>query len=187
MPTPPFRFPVVIQPGWKNSGPAHWQSHWQHRLGARRVSTRDWHAPQLDDWLAGLDKALDAAGEPALVIAHSLGCVALAHYARAHPHRVAAAVLVAPADVERAGVPAEIAGFGPIPREALPFPSLLIASDDDPFCRAARAETLAGHWGSELVWLSGAGHINAESGHGPWPEGLTRVGDWLAGQPRLAA
>ncbi|KZE32450.1 hypothetical protein EV683_1262 [Crenobacter luteus] len=180
---PPF--PVVVQPGWKNSGAAHWQSHWQVALGARRVHNRDWYAPRLGDWLAGLDAALDAAGEPALVIAHSLGCVTLAHYARRHPHRVAAAVLVAPADVERAGAPEQIAGFGPIPREPLPFPSLLIASDDDPFCRAERAQSLAGHWGSELVWLAGAGHINADSGHGPWQEGLELLDDWLAG--RLAA
>ncbi|RXZ43441.1 RBBP9/YdeN family alpha/beta hydrolase [Crenobacter cavernae] len=182
---PPF--PVVVQPGWKNSGPEHWQSHWQAALSATRVENRDWHAPQLDDWLDGLDTALDQAGEPALVIAHSLGCIALAHYARRHPHRVAAAILVAPADVERAAVPSEIAGFGPIPREALPFPSLLIASDDDPYCRAERAQSLAELWGSELVWLPGAGHINPDSGYGPWPDGLVLLDDWLAGRHRRIA
>ena len=72
-------------------------------------------------------------------------------------------------------------GFAPVPRERLPFPSMLLASADDPYCRPERARHFAAAWGSELVEVGPAGHINAESGHGPWPDGVLRFGRFLAG------
>ena len=132
-------FDLIIQPGWRNSGPRHWQSHWQRRLGATRVETGDWDAPQLEDWLQGLDRALALARKPVIVIAHSLGCVAVAHYAQRQPQRIAGALLVAPADVERPFVPRELMGFAPTPRQPLPFPARMVASSNDPFCKTPRA------------------------------------------------
>jgi predicted alpha/beta hydrolase family esterase len=129
------QFDFVIQPGWRNSGPTHWQSHWQYELGARRVHTRNWDQPGLSDWQHGLQAALAGCARPAIVIAHSLGCINLAHLAQRQPTAIAGALLVAPADVERPNVPAEIAGFGPIPRTRLPFPSRLVASTNDPYCQ----------------------------------------------------
>ena len=183
-------WPLLIQPGWQDSGPEHRQSHWQQRLGARRVHNRDWHAPQLEEWLAGLHAGLEACGRPAVVIAHSLGCITVAHYARRHPERIAAALLVAPADVERSAVPAALAGFGPIPRAPLPFPAVVVASSNDPYCLPVRAAALAAAWQAPVEWLSGAGHINAGSGLGGWQEGeryLQRLYEQLqAGPARIA-
>jgi hypothetical protein len=172
------RFDFVIQPGWRNSGPQHWQSHWQQQLGARRVHNQNWDEPELADWLAGLENALAGCRRPAIVIAHSLGCITLAHAAERHAGRIAGALLVAPADVERANVPAEIAGFGPIPRQRLPFPARMIASTNDLFCHPERARLLGQRWGSPIHWLDHGGHINVESGHGAWPEGLALLANF---------
>ena len=79
-------FDYIIQPGWNNSGPEHWQSHWQQTWAATRVANHDWQTPQLDDWLAALDAAVAAATQPVIVIAHSLGCATVAHYAAHLPH-----------------------------------------------------------------------------------------------------
>ncbi|HJV07368.1 MAG TPA: alpha/beta hydrolase [Chromobacteriaceae bacterium] len=170
-----FGVDFIIQPGWKNSGPQHWQSHWQQLLGAIRVEHDNWQQPQLETWLAALDRALDQARRPAIVIAHSLGCITVAHHAARHPGRIAGALLVAPADVERAFAPRELMGFAPVPRLALPFPTRLIASTNDPFCKASRSARLAGYWQSPINWLQQAGHINVDSGHSQWEDGLSHL------------
>lgn len=173
MPTPVFDY--LIQPGWHGSEPEHWQSHWQHVLGASRVDNHDWSTPGLDDWVTALDAAVRRASRPVIVVAHSLGCATVAHHAARHGARVAGALLVAPADVERANAPDALRPFAPLPHAALPFPSLVVASDDDPFCPPPRSAQLARRWGSELVWLHRAGHINRASGHQRWDDGLA----WL--------
>lgn len=165
-------FDFIIQPGWRGSAADHWQSHWEQRLQAIRVKNANWEQPDLDSWLAGLDQALSQARRPAIVIAHSLGCITVAHYARRHPNRIAGALLVAPADVERPFVPRELMPFAPLPRQPLPFASRVVASDNDPFCKSARAARMAGYWQSPLTWLRQAGHINVASGHQQWEEGL---------------
>ncbi|OWY38126.1 alpha/beta hydrolase [Xenophilus sp. AP218F] len=164
-------FDLLIQPGWNDSGPEHWQSHWQRALGARRVENRDWRQPRLLDWLQGLECALAACDKPALVVAHSLGCIAVAHYAQRRPDAIAGALLVAPADVERAFVPRELMDFAPLPRQPLPFPARIVASSNDPFCKTARAARMAGYWRAPISWLRDAGHINVDSGHKEWPQG----------------
>jgi predicted alpha/beta hydrolase family esterase len=170
----------LIVPGWRNSGPDHWQSRWQASLaGARRVEQHEWQQPRRADWIAGLQSALDAlpAGQRALLIAHSLGCITVAHWALgaepAQRHRVAGAFLVAPADVERATCVASLRDFAPIPRQRLPFETLVVASDDDPCCRLSRALGFADDWDADTRALRGAGHINVDSGHGDWHDGLT--------------
>jgi uncharacterized protein len=90
------------------------------------------------------------------------------------------AFLVAPPDVEEADlIPAVERSFAPVPRDPLPFPSLLVASRSDPYCAYARAEDLAFAWGSALLDAGEAGHINTASGYGPWPEGLMRFAGFL--------
>lgn len=168
----------LILPGWQGSPDLHWQSHWQRCLpGARRVEQRNWLTPRRVDWVETLDRALDAA--PVVVVAHSLGCATLAHWAaQASPERlgrVLGALLVAPADVERPDCPAALRDFAPLPRQRLPFPSLLVASDNDPAASVPRALAMAGDWGAEAVVLPGAGHINVKSGHCRWEEGFA----WL--------
>lgn len=168
-------FDYIIQPGWNNSPDDHWQSHWQRRLGARRVQNHEWQQPQLADWLAALDDAVAAARQPVIVIAHSLGCATVAHYAARHGHRLAGALLVAPADVERASAPAALQPFAPLPALALPFPARVVASDSDPFSLPLRSARMAALWQSPLSWLQGAGHINVASGHQQWNEGFAEL------------
>ncbi|UFH49530.1 RBBP9/YdeN family alpha/beta hydrolase [Pseudomonas sp. KNUC1026] len=167
----------LILPGWQNSGPDHWQTHWEQLLpNSARVEQADWQAPVRSAWVQALDDALSASDQPAMLIAHSLGCITVAHWAAlASPAalaKVRGALLVAPADVERANCPAALAGFAPIPRQPFPFPSVLVGSDNDPAASAARALELARAWGSEAGVLAGAGHINAKAGFHQWEQGF---------------
>jgi uncharacterized protein len=161
--------PILIVPGLRNSGPAHWQSHWQKQMpGSRRVGQQDWFEPDPQAWAAAIAREIAAAPEPPMVIAHSFGCLATLRAAFSGA-RIRAALLVAPADPERFGIDAELAS------RPLPFASTLVASSNDPWLKLIRAGTLAAAWGSQLVLYRNAGHINAESGFGPWPQGLTHV------------
>jgi len=167
----------LIVPGWQNSSADHWQSHWQQCLpNAARVEQDDWFAPQPQAWVARLDEAVRAAPGPLVLIAHSLGCVTVARWAAQADAqgraRVAGALLVAPADVERPGCPLPLQGFAPIARQALPFPSLLVGSDNDAAATPQRALQLARDWGSDAVLLPGAGHINAAAGFQRWEQGF---------------
>lgn len=175
MPSDSIRYLIV--PGWHNSGEDHWQTHWQAVLpNSARVEQADWASPQRHAWVAQLDAAIRASDTPAVLIAHSLGCVAVAHWAATAPkaiaRRVLGALLVAPADVERPNCPPALAGFAPIPRQPLPFPTHLVGSDNDPAASAARALELARGWGSEAGILTGAGHINAKAGFNRWEQGF---------------
>ncbi|MGB4074120.1 alpha/beta hydrolase [Pseudomonas sp.] len=167
----------LIVPGWQGSADDHWQSHWQHSLpNSARVEQADWLAPQREDWVAELQRSIAGDPRPTILIAHSLGCITVAHWAAQAPvellRRVRAALLVAPADVERANCPAALQNFAPIPQQPLPFPSQLVGSDNDSAASAARAIELARDWGSDAAILSGAGHINVKSGHQRWEQGF---------------
>jgi predicted alpha/beta hydrolase family esterase len=173
---------ILIVPGYTNSGPDHWQSRWQQRLStARRVEQDDWHRPVRDAWVSRLRETVEGCRRPVVLIAHSLGVVTVVHAAPLLPsHGVRGAFLVAPPDVEAPDlVPAIERSFAPIPRDPLPFPSLLVASRSDPYCSYHRAEDFAFAWGSALLDAGEAGHINTESGFGPWPEGLMRFAGFL--------
>jgi uncharacterized protein len=164
--------PVLILPGYDNSGPQHWQSLWEAAHPEyRRVQQKSWTAPVCDDWVAALDAAIVAAGDPPVLVAHSLGCMAIAHHAARHTRLVHGALLVAPPNVDDPDFPDVIQGFRPIPRRPLPFPSIVVSSSDDWFMAADDARELAGAWGSRFVLLERGGHINADAGFGPWPEG----------------
>lgn len=170
--------PILIIPGLYNSGPDHWQSHWERDLPtAERVDQTDWERPTLGDWTASLAEAVRRR-PGAILVAHSLGCALVCHLAQVTGGRgVRAALLVAPADVNREGPAGRLLiGFSPIPRLRLPFPSLVAASRDDPYVAIDRAEAFARSWGSRFVDLGRAGHVNVESGHGPWPRGRA----WLS-------
>ncbi|AOY00754.1 alpha/beta hydrolase [Jeongeupia sp. USM3] len=183
---------IVVVPGWRDSGPAHWQSRWCRQYPAMaRVVQHDWDVPSARDWVDGLETTVARAPGQVIIVAHSLGCVTLGHWAvlSRHAARVASALLVAPADVAREEAPASFATFLPLPAAKLPFVSAVVASDNDPVCSAARSMTLARDWGSRCVLLSGLGHINADSGLDDWPLGLKLLGQLIpaAVPQRLAA
>ena len=166
---------VLILPGWQNSGPDHWQSRWERAHGYTRVEQHDWQRPLRGDWIARLEDVLlsrDLARDgPAVLVAHSLGCVHVAAWA-AHSrntHRVKAALLVAPPDVERDDLRQMLPGWAPLPLQTLPFTTVLLASSNDPFCAPERARQFAVAWGAGLLDAGPRGHLNAESGLGDWP------------------
>lgn len=163
---------VLVIPGWTGSGPGHWQTLWERaRPGIVRVEMEDWDRPDRAAWVARLDDAVSA-GPPPVLVAHSLGCLVVAHWAAGEPAaRARAALLVAPPDVEAEGTPAELAGFVPIPIRPLPFPSVVVASRTDPWIEFGRAWAIAEAWGSSLVDAGDAGHLNTDAGYGPWPDG----------------
>lgn len=171
-----------IVPGLGNSGPGHWQTYFERQNPAfTRIEQREWNAPTRAEWVETIEQAL--AGEDlsqVVLIGHSLGCVTIAHWANAYGHRIKGALLVAPSDVETpqyATFPTT--GFGPMPLHRLPFPSKVVASTNDPWVSLDRARQFAEAWGSELVVLGEAGHINAASGHGDWPAGIALLQEWV--------
>jgi uncharacterized protein len=169
----PDAAPILIVPGLYNSEPDHWQSHWQRELPAAwRVEQFDWEQPTLGDWVAGLVEAVRL-HPGAVLVGHSLGCALIAHLARLRGGRgIGGALLVAPADVERSRPAGRLLqGFAPMPRERLPFPSLVVASRNDPYVEIERAQAFASSWGSDFVDLGRAGHINVAAGFGEWRHG----------------
>lgn len=163
---------IVIVPGWKNSGPGHWQSLWAQRLpGAVRVAMaeEDWQRPKQAVWLQAIGKTILAQPGPVVVVAHSLCCIATTLLLPEVADRICGALLVAPADPERRG---PLVDFAPVPYQPLPYRSIVVASTNDPFCPVRTAGAYARSWGSEVVRLQNAGHINIESGFGEWPLGL---------------
>jgi uncharacterized protein len=125
---------VLIVPGLGDSGPAHWQTHWQQaRPGWRRVVQNNWDQPDRDDWIACLERDVRAARGKVILVGHSLACALIAHWAaRCDTSRVASALLVAPSDVESPRhTPDEVRCFAPIPLAPLPFRSVVVASSND--------------------------------------------------------
>ena len=88
-------------------------------------------------------------------------------------------VYVAPADVDASpAIPASLGNFAGVPRTILPFPSVLVASQNDPYITPDRARLFASAWGATLFDAGACGHINVASGFGPWPQGLQILRDF---------
>lgn len=167
---------TLILPGLSSSGPEHWQTLWEQRdPSCRRVHQAEWEAPRCADWVTTLDDAVARSADPVVLVAHSAACALVAHWARdasaGNLERVRGALLVAPADPDGPNFPLGPTGFAPMPLRRLPFPSIVVASRDDVYVTLERAREYASAWGSELVDLGDAGHINASSGLGDWPTG----------------
>jgi hypothetical protein len=167
---------TLILPGLGNSGPEHWQSHWERTdTTCRRVMQAEWDAPHGGDWVETLSQAIRADEQPVVLVAHSSSCALVAHWARsASPTdlaRIRGALLVAPSDPEGPAFPAGPVGFAPVPLARLPFPSVVVASTDDVYVSHEQARAYANAWGSAFVDVGAAGHINAASGLGDWPTG----------------
>ncbi len=161
---------VIIVPGWRDSGPGHWQTLWAERVvGAVRVQQDDWVSPAREAWVDSIARTVLAQASPVVIAAHSLGCIATAHLPAEVQARIQGALLVAPADPERRGA---LADFAPVPFQKLPYRSVLVASSNDPFCPVRLAGAFARAWGSEFVRVQDGGHLNVASGHGHWPLGL---------------
>ncbi|SOC87025.1 hypothetical protein SAMN05660766_0690 [Curtobacterium sp. 314Chir4.1] len=174
----------MIVPGIWNSDPDHWQSRWQAERaavdpgGVVRIEPASWSEPDPSDWSAAITRAVRSLDEPPVLVAHSLGVLAVAGWL-GEPGRpsVAGAFLVAPPDPAAPGFPAEAAGFAE-PHAASAVPTVLVISDDDPYCSADRAVGFADVLGAGAVRIGARGHVNVASGVGDWPAGRTLLGDF---------
>jgi predicted alpha/beta hydrolase family esterase len=174
--------PIIVVPGIGGSGTTHWQTLWEHANShMRRFAPADWDHPDLRDWIGALEREIAAAGRPPIVVAHSLGCLLVAHWRRASGQRIAGAFLVAVPDPAGAHFPAEAAAFAAPPEQRFDFPSVIVASSNDPFGSLQHARSRAAQWGSGLVELGALGHINGASGLGSWPDGLNLLTAFVAG------
>jgi hypothetical protein len=173
---------VLTLPGYDNSGPEHWHSHWERSRGFLRVEQDGWLEPRVDTWGARLEALLEGQSKPVVLLPHSAACAVVAIWAgqSALVGRVVGTFFVAPADTEKADMLPVVAALGPMHTVRLPFKSLLVASTNDPYCALPRAETCAHDWGSELRVMEDAGHINTASGHGAWAQGLRWLEEWMA-------
>ncbi len=166
---------ILTIPGYGGSGKEHWQSYWNNEFGnIERVEQDDWDNPQLDLWLEQLNQSIQESPQDCILVAHSLGCALIAHWASKYSSNdatknILGALLVAPADVDsKKHTPEEVRNFAPMPTTTLPFKSIVVSSDNDPYVSADRAEYFAKAWGSQFILYGSFGHINAESELSSW-------------------
>jgi predicted alpha/beta hydrolase family esterase len=171
---------ILMVPGLNDSGPEHWQTLWQPQLPeCFRIEQRDFNQAVCAEWVDNIEASVRAHGEDSVLVGHSCGSIAIAHWAAQTRLKIAGAVMVAPSDVAAADFPAQAVGFAPVPLTRLPFRTLVIVSSRDPYLRLERALRFASAWGAMLVNVGVAGHINADAGYGPWPEGLRLLRDFM--------
>lgn len=161
--------PTLILPGIGNSDHAHWQTLWESANSEFvRVQQQDWKNPVCDEWVNGLEQAVAEIEDNPGLVAHSLGCLCVAHWAVRTSLTIKGALLVAPPNPEDAGFPSEARGFFPVPLRSIGFPSIVVASSNDPYGSLEFARACASGWGSSFVNIGPAGHINSASGLGEW-------------------
>lgn len=179
---PTIHHKILTIPGLNNSGPTHWQSLWERRFArCERVELGQWDDPDKDAWVDRIAAAIDAEHDPVLIVAHSLGCHAFAHWfasaSSVARDRIAGALLVAPPDLTQLRGKHRIAGFTDSPALSSHTPMIVVASDDDPYAKTAHVWRLSRHWDARFVNAGPFGHISADS----------RIGDWPYGQYLLAS
>jgi len=168
---------ILLIPGLGGPGPNHWQSRWEKsRPGCSYIAQSDWNIPDHHNWVNSLDTAVRACSTPPVLVAHSLGCAMLAHWASQASQGLCAtirgALMVAPGDVDsETHTAAEAKVFAPMPLSPLAFPTIVVASSNDPYVDLHRAQHFATAWGAELINIGACGHINANSRLGNWDQG----------------
>lgn len=172
-------FQGILIPGLHGSDQQHWQSHWHHHMPwLRRIELSHWQQPDANLWHDAIDRAIVGLDQPAILIAHSFGCLAAAGWTDRHPDRVAGLLLVAPAGPASARRPAR--------HRPLPVPARVIASTSDPWIDIGESRELARRWGAAFRNGGDLGHINTAAGVGEWRQGLDDL-RWLLAQRRRPA
>jgi predicted alpha/beta hydrolase family esterase len=165
---------LLIIPGLGDSGEKHWQSFWLQKFpNSTKVIQDNWDEPQLNEWLTRLDENIQKINEPTILVAHSLAVSLVMHWVSQNNNsNIVGALLVAPADVDSLEhTPDFLRHFSPIPTQIIPFPTLVIGTENDTYISLKRAEELASNWGSDFVNIGQKGHINSESNLEDWEEG----------------
>ena len=178
----------LIVPGLRDHVPQHWQTWLAGRLPqAHSLTPMGRENLALGARIADLEATIARLASPVLLVAHSGGCVLVAHWAlqTALSHRVSGALLATPPTFDRPLPPAypqlaalDAAGWLPVPRQRLPFPSLVAASHNDVLGEFEAVCQLARDWGSAIEDLGEVGHLNPASGFGPWPLAETLLRRW---------
>ena len=173
---------IIILPGIGGSGELHWQTRWEtSNPRCRRFQPTDWDQPDLKDWIDALDRAVGAASKPPLLVAHSLACLLVAHWQQVSIAPIAGAFLVAVPNPEAPTFPIAAAAFANPPLSKFRFPSLVIASTNDPYGTIEYAHERASQWGSGIVEVGELGHVNEASGLEDWPQGKALLAAFAAG------
>jgi predicted alpha/beta hydrolase family esterase len=165
---------LLIIPGLGDSGEKHWQSFWLQKFpNSTKVIQDNWDEPQLNEWLARLDENIQKINEPTILVAHSLAVSLVMHWVSQNNNsNIVGALLVAPADVDSPEhTPDFLRHFSPIPTQTIPFPTLVIGTENDTYISLKRAEELASNWGSDFANIGQKGHINSDSNLEYWEEG----------------
>ena len=174
---------ILILPGLGGGNEDYWYSRWETKLkSAKRVKQADWNVPDFEAWTQQVTIAVEQAEKPVVLVAHSLGVMLAVHASPRFPHqKVAGGYFVAPPDMSTLveDYP-ETAKFAPAPTSPLSYPSVLVASTNDPYCAFEVAEDLSYAWGSKFENAGESGHINSQSGQGPWPEGLLSFANFMS-------
>ncbi|WP_153797126.1 RBBP9/YdeN family alpha/beta hydrolase [Foetidibacter luteolus] len=165
---------ILVIPGLGDSGENHWQTLWLKEISNTvKVSQDNWDEPSLNHWITRLNETIDELDDKIVLVAHSLAVSLVAHWAERFKNpNVVGALLVAPADVDSPEhTPGVVRSFAPMPLLKFPFPTIVVASDNDSFVSVERAKFFAGNWGSSFVNIGAKGHINSDSNLGNWQEG----------------
>jgi uncharacterized protein len=171
--------PTLLIPGYQGSGPEHWQQWLLAQLpGSCLLDGIDWHRPVLADWASRIRDLLSRAEHPLTLVAHSFCCLAAVIATADRPDKVRDLILAAPADPTRF----DFLGLNPandaespfqlgrvLPQGSLQVPGLLIGSRNDPWLQFAGAHAMAQCWELDFHDAGNVGHVNPESGFGPWP------------------
>lgn len=183
-------FDFLLLPCRDNSGPDHWQTHWERALpNMTRVEQYEWVSPRYGPWAARLDEYVANAIRPVVLISHSLGTSLTMRWAPSgDASKVAGAFLVAPSDRGPDDIwpEAKRSGFAPMVLERFPFPATVLASRNDPYVAFERAQLFASAWGAQLVDMGQSGHMGNSEALGLWPEGLVHFGAFLSRLPARA-
>ena len=188
--------PILIIPGLRDYVDAHWQTVLASELEACGRSVHTVPPMGREDLscarrVRAIDRALESMDEPPIVVAHSGGVIMFVHWARTHDRPIRGALLATPPDFEQPmpdGYPTidalRAGGWLPVPRKLLAFPSIVVASRNDPLGRSARVADLAQSWGSRFDDVGNVGHLNPASGFGPWAQARAYIAELVALRPR---
>ena len=172
---------ALILAGIYNSGPDHWQSIWQRESPAfHKLEHSEWDEPVLAVWLRELEDEITRLGPGVTLVAHSLACLLVAHWAKTTRHKISGALLVSVPNPEGPGFPADAKSFGGQPLEPLPFPSIVVSSTNDPYGSSGFMRQCAESWGSRFVSVGALGHINEDSHLGVWEPGRALLRELMA-------
>lgn len=164
----------LIIPGLGNSGPQHWQTYFeQSGDNFYRVNQKEWDAPVCSEWVEAMDREISTFDPSTVIlIGHSSGSIAIAHWATKYNKKIKGALIVAPSDPEAPQYIFPAIGFAPVPTQKINFKTIVVASSNDQWVSLERAKEFANNWGSDFINIGEAGHINTASGHYRWDEGL---------------